>query len=131
MPSNHPERERSKAMRHGRGHPPRSDRPELLQKFGEYIDAHDIPVIAEFAYINHVARQQLYEWPEFASTLQRCVNKKEANLEIRSLYNQINVAQAIFSLKQLGWTDRGEQTLKGQKNVPVTFIVSENVAGDG
>ena len=36
--------------------------------------------------------------------------------------------QAILSLQQLGWSDRAEQTLKGDKNASVTFIVSENVA---
>jgi len=28
---------------------------------------------------------------------------------------------AIFSLKQLGWSDRGEQTLRGDRGSPVTI----------
>ena len=43
-----------------------------------------------------------------------------------ALYNQINVRMAIFALKQLGWTDRTEQTLHGDKHAPVQFIVSED-----
>jgi hypothetical protein len=43
-----------------------------------------------------------------------------------ALYNQINTRQAIFSLKQLEWTDRGEQTLKGDAFAPI--IISETAA---
>jgi hypothetical protein len=73
MSSEHPERERAKAIRNGRGRPPREDRPELLAGFEEYIETHDIPVIAEFSYSeprNDVSRQQLYDWPEFASAVE-------------------------------------------------------------
>ena len=52
----------------------------------------------------------------------------QRNLEFKALYNQINVLVAIFALKQPGWTDRGEQTLKGDRDVPVRFIISEKVA---
>jgi hypothetical protein len=128
MSSEHPERERAKALRRGVGRPARSDRPELLARFEAYIDTHDIPAIAEFSYQNDVSRQQLYDWPEFADALEKARNKKEANLEIMALYNQINTRVAIFALKQLGWSDRSEQTLKGDKTAPVRFIVSEKVA---
>jgi hypothetical protein len=130
MSSDHPERERAKAIRHGPGRPPRSDRPELLRKFSEYIDSTDIPVIAQFAYQNDVGTDQLYGWPEFASAVERARNKKEGNLEIKALYGEINARVAIFALKQLGWSDRGEQTLKGDKNAPIRFVVSEKVARD-
>jgi hypothetical protein len=128
MSSAHPERERAKAIRNGRGRPPRDDRPKLLARFEQYIGAHDFPAIAEFSYQNDVSRQQLYEWPEFTDALERCRNKKEANLEIGALYNRINVRQAIFSLKQLGWSDRTEQTLRGDTHAPVQLIVSEKIA---
>jgi hypothetical protein len=128
MSSEHPERERAKAMRHGPGRPLRSDRPELLRKFLEYIDSTDIPVIQQFCYQNDVGTDQLYTWPEFAGALDKARNKKEANIEIKSLYNEINTRQAIFSLKQLGWSDRTEQTLRGDTHAPMQLIVSEKIA---
>jgi hypothetical protein len=115
-------------MRHGPGPPPRSDRPELLAKLNEYIDAHDIPVLQQFCYQHDILHRQLYDWPELASAVERARNKKEGNLEIKTLFGEINARVAIFSLKQLGWTDRGVQTLKGDRNAPVRLIVSEKVA---
>jgi len=50
MSSVHPERDRANAIRNCRGRPPREDRPELLARLEEYIDTHDIPIIAEFAF---------------------------------------------------------------------------------
>jgi hypothetical protein len=43
-----------------------------------------------------------------------------------SIYNQINTRQAIFSLKQLGWSDRAEQTHRGDAFAPI--IISETAA---
>jgi hypothetical protein len=34
----------------------------------------------------------------------------------------------MSSLKQIGWSDRSEQTLKGDRNAPVRFIVSEKLS---
>jgi hypothetical protein len=36
----------------------------------------------------------------------------------------------IFALKQLGWSDRSEQTLRGDGNGPLRIVVSEKVARD-
>ena len=49
-------------------------------------------------------------------------------LELGGLSGKIHPRMAIFALKQLGWTDRGEQTLKVDRDAPVRFIVSEKVA---
>ena len=35
---------------------------------------------------------------------------------------------AIFALKQFGWSDMREQTLRGDGDAPVRFIVSEKEA---
>jgi hypothetical protein len=100
----------------------------LLKAFEAYIKATEIPVEAEFAYQHDIDKRRLYDWPEFehALALFRC--KKEGALELKSLYCKINPRMAIFALKQLGWTDRGEQTLRGDKGAsPITFEVSEKV----
>jgi hypothetical protein len=47
----------------------------------------------------------------------------QANLALKSLYGEINVRVAIFSLKQLGWSDRAEQTHRGDAFAPI--VISE------
>jgi hypothetical protein len=47
-------------------------------------------------------------------------------LERKALYNEINTSMAIFSLQQLGWSDRAEQTHRGDAFAPI--IISETAA---
>lgn len=106
-------------------------RRELLAAFLLYIETNDIPVIAQFAYLNKVPRQKLYEFGNteegagrkeeelavaFRDALKMAVDKKEAMLEVGTLAGKLNPAMAIFSLKQLGWKDRQEvaATVQGQ-----------------
>jgi hypothetical protein len=79
---------------------------ELVAKFRQYIEETDIPIIAEFAYQNDVTRQLLYEREEFSTLLKKCVAKKEVALERGALTGALNPTMAVFSLKQLGWTDK-------------------------
>ena len=81
---------------------------ELVILLRKYIHETEIPILAEFAYINDVVRSSLYSVPEFSTLLKRLVAKKEFALERKSLDGKINTTQAIFSLKQLGWRDRQE-----------------------
>lgn len=78
---------------------------QLLEKLEKYIDETNVPIIAEFCTIHKVRKQRLYEWEEFTDMLGLCTQKKEANLEKLALAGKINTSMAIFSLKQLGWTD--------------------------
>lgn len=80
----------------------------LLQKFEQYINETDIPIIAEFAYQNEINRQTLYDYDEFSTLIKICIDKKEAQLERKALQGEVNPTVAIFSLKQLGWKDRQE-----------------------
>jgi len=114
----------------GAGRPREHDRAALAAEFIAYIENAEIPIIAEFAHRHGVSKSVLYDWPEFADLLKLCTSKKEAALERKALAGEINVSMAIFSLKQLGWSDRAEQTLHGDKHAPVQFIVSEKVAKD-
>lgn len=97
---------------------PEVDMPELVQKFADYIDVTDIPIIAEFAYKNDIPRTWLYERLEFSTLLKKCIDKKEAALERGTLKGVLNPAMAIFSLKQMGWKDRQEHDVT---NRMVTF----------
>jgi hypothetical protein len=45
-----------------------------------------------------------------------------------ALAGEINVSTRSSSLKQLGWSDRPEQTVHGDKSAPIRFVVSEKVA---
>ena len=78
-------------------------RQEILASFFSYIDEKDIPVIAEFAYLNKIPRTKIYEWPEFRDAIELCHCKKEANLELGGLARAIDSGMAKFSLAQLGW----------------------------
>lgn len=83
----------------------------LAKAFEEYIEdeRNVIPIVAEFCSKQKIIKQTLYDHPEYFSTLlKRCIEKKEARLERLCLQNKINPSMAIFSLKQLGWTDKQE-----------------------
>lgn len=84
---------------------------ELVERFREYIDTTDIPIIAEFAYQNDIDRTLLYDNEQFSTLRKKCIAKKEANLERGALLGQVNPTVAIFSLKQLGWKDRQEKVV--------------------
>jgi len=100
---------------------------DILAKFEKYIDETEIPIIAEFAYLNNIIRQKLYEFPEFCDTIKRAIDKKESTLESLALRGKINVTMAIFSLKQLGWKDKQEidHNQNGEWKLTVK-IVDEN-----
>ena len=89
---------------------------ETIKKMEEYTEEADIPILAEFAYQNNILRSQLYEYPEFADAIKRMLDKKEAQLEKLGAFNVINSTMAVFSLKQLGWTDKHEVEHSGEIN---------------
>jgi hypothetical protein len=79
---------------------------ELLAKLEDYIETTTLPVLAEFAFRERVNRQDLYAHPEFSDAIKRLMAKKEYILEMGALRGKFNASMAIFSLKQLGWTDK-------------------------
>lgn len=105
------------------GRPRLTARPALLADLERYIEETEIPILAEWAAAQHVARTQLYDWEEFADAISRCVLKKEGALERQAHMGKIPVAMAIFSLKQLGWKDQIEttNTVKGDRQRPLAL----------
>lgn len=101
------------------GRPRKWDRHELYDDLMQYIEKTDIPILAEFAYKTGITRDLLYEMPELSDAIKACAAKKEAALESKALKGDVNCTMAIFSLKQLGWTDRNEQTVQGKGGGPV------------
>lgn len=96
---------------------------ELADKYREYIDTTDIPIVAEFAYQNGIERTLLYDREELSTLTKMCIMKKEAQLERKSLQGEVNTTQAIFSLKQLGWKDRTDNHI----NVNVSDLSDDEI----
>ncbi len=109
-------------MVHPGGRPRKYNKKEvddLLVKFEKYIKNTKIPIIVDFCAKNGIIKQTLYDYPEFSTLLKRCTEKKEANLEILTLKGSINAPMAIFSLKQLGWSDKKEVEHSGSLGVTI------------
>jgi hypothetical protein len=105
--------------------PRKYDREAILAAFQTYIAETPIPIIAEFAAQQCVSRQWLNEIADFDDLRHLCATKKEGALERYCLNGLVPPAMAIFSLKQLGWTDRSEQTHKGDQSAPLVFSATD------
>ncbi len=83
---------------------------EIAELFLQYINDSAIPILSEFAYQNKIRRQTLYEYEEknqaISDALEYFRAKKEAQLEKGGLSGDLNTTMSIFSLKQMGWTDK-------------------------
>lgn len=91
---------------------------ELKEKLLTYIEENTIPIIAEFAYMNNIPRSTLYEFDILSDAMERCRNKKEANLEKGGLSGKFVPSIVSLSLKQLGWTDKQSIDINTQmKNI--------------
>jgi hypothetical protein len=109
--------------REGAGRPREWDRAELARLISEYVDSTTIPILAEFAAKLGIRRQFLYEYPELKDAVERLIAKKEGALEREALCGNVNCSMAIFSLKQLGWRDTHEATLKSDPAAPLAFTL--------
>lgn len=92
---------------------------EIVKAYDLYIETAPIPIVAEFAYLNKIPKATLYEIPEFRKMTERCVTKKEFLLEKGALTGDLEKTMAIFSLKQLGWTDKKEVELSEKRPLVV------------
>jgi hypothetical protein len=93
---------------------------EINEALKDYIENTDIPIIAEFAYMNHLRRALLYENEILSYTIKTAIDKKEAQLERKALEGDIDKTMAIFSLKQLGWKDRQEFDMNHRQEIDVS-----------
>ena len=113
---------------------PRSRTPaqdeELFKRFTEYIDNNELPIIAEFAYMNNIERQYLYDNAMFSTLLKKCIAKKEANLERGALTGRLNSTMAIFSLKQIGWKDKQADEMQQQPIINISLKGVSNGKAD-
>jgi hypothetical protein len=86
--------------------------PERIQEIKDamerYIQETEVPIVAEFAYLNNIRRAILYEIPELSYSVSKLTDKKEAVLEKGGLLGDYNASMAKFSLAQLGWSEKQE-----------------------
>jgi hypothetical protein len=81
---------------------------EIVDAMMEYTERSSIPILAEFAYQRKIPVNTFSEIPELNEAKQMLFLKKQAQLEKGTLLGQLNPSMAIFSLKQLGWSDKQE-----------------------
>lgn len=92
---------------------------EALKSIEKYIDKEEIPILKEWCYQNKISSTYIYELEEFSEPIKRLLEKKESQLERKGLKGEIDRTMAVFSLKQLGWTDKQEIETKGNSEVEV------------
>lgn len=93
---------------------------EINEALKKYLEETDIPIVAEFAYKNHIRRQLLYENKILSDTIKELIDKKEAQLERMALDNDVDKTMAIFSLKQLGWRDKQDIAMESDNKLDIT-----------
>jgi len=103
---------------------------EIMEEFEAYIDNTEVPTIAWFAYQARIERTTLYDYPEFSTLIKRCIDKKEGALEQGMLSGEMPPAAAIFSLKQLGWSDKQEIAHTGKDGGPIRVIKAEELSDE-
>lgn len=110
------------------GRPIEYDREKLLADLEKYVNETEIPIAAEFAYLNGMSRSYLYEIPEISDAIKWLITKKEAQLERKGMNNEINTAMAIMGLKQLGWKDKPDSD--GASESRLNIVISSNQTDD-
>lgn len=99
-----------------KGRPPKVRVDDILAALDPYLKEADPPIVAEFAHLCGITRQRLYSLadekkkagdPRLFDAIKRLSEEKEIRLERGALSGHYSPSVAIFSLKQLGWTDKG------------------------
>lgn len=92
------------------GRPPKVKIKDLINDADDYIKNANPPILAEYAHMHNITRQYLYELAGKDKTLSDTIKKiseaKEIKLEKGALSGEYSANMAIFSLKQLGWSDK-------------------------
>jgi hypothetical protein len=61
-----------------------------------------------------VPSKHVYDFEEFSDPIKVLIDKKEAALERKALDGEVNTTMAVFSLKQLGWSDKQQVEHSGE-----------------
>jgi len=104
------------------GRPPKYNPNQVEQikaALVKYTEAAEIPIMAEFCYQHGLTRHDLYNNSELNLLIKLLREKKEARLEKLALLGVIDKSMAIFSLKQLGWSDKQHLEMTGKDGGPI------------
>ena len=98
-----------------KGRPPKVHVDDILAAVDPYLKEADPPILAEFAHRQGITREYLYQLAaakkqkgddRLSHAIKRLSESKEIALERGALSGHYSPSVAIFSLKQLGWTDK-------------------------
>jgi len=100
----------------GRPKKPKYNIKRMVEIINEYTDEAYIPILKEccfdnawnYDYVDQLKRKH----EELSLSIKRLLAKKEITLE-KMLYTGQNNTGYIFSLKQLGWTDKQDMNISG------------------
>lgn len=92
--------------------PKKYNQDEMIEIIDTYTEAEDIPILKEVCQLNRWNHKYIYELADknekLSESIKMLIYKKEVSLEKLGLMGIVNSTMAIFSLKQLGWTDKQE-----------------------
>jgi len=122
-----------------KGRPPKIKINDILAAVDPYLEDADPPIVAEFAHRQGITRQYLYELASTAKkrgdarlsdAIKKLSEAKEIKLERGGLSGRYSPSVAIFSLKQLGWSDKGpaEEAAEDERTVdPLTAAITAEI----
>ena len=90
---------------------------ELQEAVDKYFDTEKQPTLAGLAYHIGIDRQTLYNYKNrdnFFDIIKKATDKVASVYEGRLIYNN-NSTGVIFALKNMGWTDRHELEVSGNR----------------
>lgn len=94
------------------GRPRKVSDKQLIKGVDEYLENAEIPIVTEYANLMGISKNRLYERmkdnEELSTAIKRITDRKEIVLEKGALTGKYDRSMAIFSLKQLGWSDKQE-----------------------
>jgi len=96
--------------RTGRPSKPKYNIAYMIDVIEKYIEETPLPILKECCYKNNwnydYVTQLQRKHPDLSLSIKKLLMKKEVVLELGMLSGKLPTAAAIFSLKQLGWSDR-------------------------
>lgn len=117
------------------GRPPKIDLEQMILDADSYIKTANPPIVAEFAHMHDITRSYLYQLADakkrdgddrLSNAIKAISEAKEVMLEKKALSGDYAGNMAIFSLKQLGWTDKVEQKTT-QTTVDLSNMTTEEI----
>lgn len=98
---------------------------QCLEELWEYIDSTPVPIFKEFCLSKGLDPHVAPQYPGWKQAIEALNHKKESDIERGMLPGDYVPSAAIFSLKQLGWTDKTWAQVDTNLNIQVKYVDSE------